>query len=234
MEEIEEKREVYNSFIEGQFAGFEKTATMIGYIVERMQEANIISGNVSISGRIKSFKSVYENTGKKAVDDCFGLRIIGPVEDLRKIEHEIKKFFIVDATKDHGRKNNSAYNAIHEMIHVIKPASDDNGKTRDINSEKFPEIEIQYWDEELMHKCLYGELSYAKYKSKDLQNIMSRLAEDRDAVLADLPMFYIIEGERMKALTAEETLYKMYPEIKRLERIENIKANSRKEAVGSR
>jgi len=156
------------------------------------------------------------------------------VEDLRKIEHEIKKFFIVDATKDHGRKNNSAYNAIHEMIHVIKPASDDNGKTRDINSEKFPEIEIQYWDEELMHKCLYGELSYAKYKSKDLQNIMSRLAEDRDAVLADLPMFYIIEGERMKALTAEETLYKMYPEIKRLERIENIKANSRKEAVGSR
>ena len=63
---------------------------------------------------------------------------------------------------------------------------------------------------------------------------MSRLAEDRDAVLADLPMFYIIEGERMKALTAEETLYKMYPEIKRLERIENIKANSRKEAVGSR
>ena len=65
MEEIEEMREVYNSFIEGQFAGFEKTATMIGYIVERMQEANIISGNVSISGRIKSFKSVYENTGKK-------------------------------------------------------------------------------------------------------------------------------------------------------------------------
>ena len=60
------------------------TATMIGYIVEKMKNANIISNEVSISGRIKSFKSAYENTGKKAVDDCFGIRIIGPMDDLRK------------------------------------------------------------------------------------------------------------------------------------------------------
>ena len=67
------------------------TAAMIGYIVEKMKRANIVSGNVSVSGRIKSFKSAYENTGKKAVDDCFGIRIIGPMEDLKKIQAEIEK-----------------------------------------------------------------------------------------------------------------------------------------------
>ena len=57
---------------------------------------------------------------------------------------------------------------------------------------------------------------------------------DRESVLENLPVFYIIEGNEIKRLSKQETVYKMYPEIKRLERIENIKANSRKEAVGSR
>ena len=91
MKSIDEMRKSYNSFIERQRVGYEMTAAMIGYIVEKMKRANIVSGNVSVSGRIKSFKSAYENTGKKAVDDCFGIRIIGPMEDLKKIQAEIEK-----------------------------------------------------------------------------------------------------------------------------------------------
>ena len=186
MKSIDEMRKSYNSFIERQRVGYEMTAAMIGYIVEKMQRANIVSGNVSVSGRIKSFKSAYENTGKKAVDDCFGIRIIGPMEDLKKIQAEIEKNFKVDATKDHSRKANSSYNAIHEMLH--------------------------------MHaKCLYGELSYANYKSKDLIAISERLENDRENVLSDLPVFYTIEGNKIKRLSKQDSLYKMYPEIKRIE-----------------
>ena len=154
------------------------TAAMIGYIVEKMKRANIVSGNVSVSGRIKSFKSAYENTGKKAVDDCFGIRIIGPMEDLKKIQAEIEKNFKVDATKDHSRKANSSYNAIHEMLHM-----------------------------------------HAKYtaKSKDLIAISERLENDRENVLSDLPVFYTIEGNKIKRLSKQDSLYKMYPEIKRIE-----------------
>lgn len=91
MKSIDEMRKSYNSFIERQRVGYEMTAAMIGYIVEKMKRANIVSGNVSVSGRIKSFKSAYENTGKKAVDDCFGIRIIGPMEDLKKYKQKLKK-----------------------------------------------------------------------------------------------------------------------------------------------
>ena len=205
-------RKSYNSFIERQRVGYEMTAAMIGYIVERMKEANIISSDISISGRIKSFKSAYENTGKKAVDDCFGIRIVGPMEDLKRIQAEIEKNFKVDATKDHSRKTNSSYNAIHEMLHMHAKYANSG-----MNPETFPEVEIQYWDEELKEKCLYGELSYAKYKSKDLENILTRLEEDRGSVLENLPVFYIIEGNTITRLSEQETLYKMYPEIKRIE-----------------
>ena len=53
---------------------------------------------------------------------------------------------------------------------------------------------MEYWDEELREKCLYGELSYANYKSKDLIAISERLENDRENVLSDLPVFYTIEG----------------------------------------
>ena len=138
MKSIDEMRKSYNSFIERQRVGYEMTAAMIGYIVEKMKRANIVSGNVSVSGRIKSFKSAYENTGKKAVDDCFGIRIIGPMEDLKKIQAEIEKNFKVDATKDHSRKANSSYNAIHEMLHMHAKYTANSG----INPETFPEVEI--------------------------------------------------------------------------------------------
>ena len=213
MKSIDEMRKSYSSFIERQRVGYEMTAAMVGYIVEKMKEANIISENVSISGRIKSFKSAYENTGKKAVDDCFGIRIVGPMKDLRKIQAEIEREFIVDATKDHSRKANSNYNAIHEMLHMKRKFAENN----EMNYETFPEVEIQYWDEELKQRCLYGELSYAKYKSKDLVAILARLEKDRETTLADLPAFYIIEGNKITRMSKEDALYKMYPEIKEIE-----------------
>ena len=213
MKSIDEMRKSYNSFIERQRVGYEMTATMIGYIVEKMKNANIISNEVSISGRIKSFKSAYENTGKKAVDDCFGIRIIGPMDDLRKIQAVIESEFTVDATKDHSRKVNSSYNAIHEMLHMKRKYASKSG----VNYETFPEVEIQYWDEELREKCVYGELSYANYKSKDLIAISERLENDRENVLSDLPVFYTIEGNKITRLSKQDSLYKMYPEIKRIE-----------------
>ena len=206
-------RKSYNSFIERQRVGYEMTATMIGYIVEKMKNANIISNEVSISGRIKSFKSAYENTGKKAVDDCFGIRIIGPMDDLRKIQAVIESEFTVDATKDHSRKVNSSYNAIHEMLHMKRKYASKSG----VNYETFPEVEIQYWDEELREKCVYGELAYSKYKSKDLIDILNRLEKDRERVLLDLPVFYMIEGREITRISKQEALYKMYPEIEEIE-----------------
>lgn len=230
MKSIDEMRKSYNSFIERQRVGYEMTATMIGYIVEKMKNANIISNEVSISGRIKSFKSAYENTGKKAVDDCFGIRIIGPMDDLRKIQAVIESEFTVDATKDHSRKVNSSYNAIHEMLHMKRKYASKSG----VNYETFPEVEIQYWEEELREKCVYGELAYSKYKSKDLIDILNRLEKDRERVLLDLPVFYMVEGREITRISKQEALYKMYPEIEEIEKgkkkvVRQVESNQEKD-----
>ena len=213
MKQIDEMRKSYNSFIERQRKGYEMTAAMVGYIIERMQEAGMISEDVCICGRIKSFKSAYENTGKKAVDDCFGLRIMGSKEDLEKIEQELRQMLIVDITNYHRKKKNTSYNAIHEMVHIRAKYMGNSG----IEPETFPEIEVQYWNDEVREKCVDGELSYAKYKSKDLLDIIERLNTNREQTLNDLPVFYEIKGREIKKLSKVATLYKMYPEIRQME-----------------
>ena len=213
MKSIEEMRASYYERIENQRRGYEITAAMIGYIVQKMQEASIISGNVSISGRIKSFKSAYENTGKKAVDDCFGLRIIADYEDLVKIEQELRKILVVDATKDHRKKANTQYNGIHKMVHMDSKYIKNNG----MKQEMFPQIEIQYWDKEMEQKCIYGELSYANYKKRDLPAILDGLDNNPETVYSNLPKCYEVKGKDIRMLTPQEALYKLYPEIRELE-----------------
>ena len=86
-----------------------------------------------------------------------------------------------------------------------------------IEPQLFPEIEIQYWDEEMRQKCLYGELSYANYKKRDLPAILNRLDMEPENAFRDLPMCYEIQGNNIRLLEPQETLYKLYPEIKELE-----------------
>ena len=76
---IEDAERVYNQDIASQTQGYEITAKLIGYVIQKMKAEGIISGNVKITGRIKSFKSAYENykLKGKVIDDCFGIRIIG-------------------------------------------------------------------------------------------------------------------------------------------------------------
>ena len=48
-------------------------------------------------------------------------------------------------------------------------------------------------------------------------SISERLENDRENVLSDLPVFYTIEGNKITRLSKQDSLYKMYPEIKRIE-----------------
>lgn len=198
----------YKSFIDHQKKGYEITAKMIGYIIERMKQNKIITGNVQITGRIKSYHSAYANSSKKSVDDCFGIRIIGKSEDLEKIEKQLEKILIVDRTKDH-RKKKKRYNAVHQMIHIKRQYTEGKGLDYDL----FPLIEVQYWDMNLEKLCTTGELSYANYKRSDFQRISKEYATDPNSVLGEMPVYYEIKGNNMHMLNPEETLFRLYPEI---------------------
>ena len=208
MTSVEDGKRYYKSFINHQIEGYEITAKMVGYIIERMRQENKISSEVQITGRIKSYYSAYENSNKKSVDDCFGIRIVGKKEDLSKIEKQLESFLVIDKTKDH-RKKKKKYNAVHQMVHMKKQYTD---KTQ-IDYNLFPLIEIQYWDMDLKKLCTTGELSYANYKKSDFQRISVEFVANPEKVLQEMPIYYEITGNNIHMLTPEETLYRLYPQM---------------------
>lgn len=208
MMDIDKTRKAYNTYVEEQRNGYEKTARLIGYIIEEMKKANIISSKVEVSGRIKGFESVYENTKKgKEIEDCFGIRIVGKEKDLEAIKKMLNQMLIVQKEKDHRKKLDTLYNGVHVIAHM-------NGTHKQL----IPVVEIQYWTEEVKEECMYGELAYIKYKNRNLKQVQQNLYNSSRNEYKDMPIFYEIKGENVRMLSKQETIYKMYPEIRKLEK----------------
>ena len=161
LQEVTELRRKYENEIEEKKGGFELIARIIGYTIYKMKMEGLLEQDVEVWGRLKSFKSAYENYQKKAIDDCFGIRIIAQNDgDLEKVRKQIEKLFVVDQTKDHRKKSASKYNAIHEMVHLDSKFIN----AHNMKEELIPAVEIQYWNNELEEMCETGEISYSKYK----------------------------------------------------------------------
>lgn len=203
----------YDSYINRQKKGYETTAKIIGYVIEKMQESRLISGNVQITGRIKSYQSAYENSKRKCVDDCFGVRIIAPESDLKRIRKELEQILVIKKTKYHIASEEKNYSAIHQMAYIKKRYI---GRS-DIDYELFPIVEIQYWDMHTADLCVSGELSYANYKKEDFKKILGEYLNNPQDALDELPIYYDIYGEDIRQLAPEETLFRLYPEIRQIE-----------------
>lgn len=217
------KKECYESFVTHQKNGYEITARLIGYVIEKMKTFGLISEHVKITGRIKSYKSVIANDKKKTIDDCFGIRIIGTEQEIEKIKEELAKVLLIDCVKDHKKCKNSNYKGLHQMVHIKKQFTE--GKN--IDYDLFPEIEVQYWTKQMEKDCTDGWLSYSHYKKEQFEKVIHELKQDRKAVLNQLPTYYEIKGTEMLEYFPEETLYKLYPEIRRMEIKEEISNDER-------
>lgn len=214
LQEVTELRRKYENEIEEKKGGFELIARIIGYTIYKMKMEGLLEQDVEVWGRLKSFKSAYENYQKKAIDDCFGIRIIAQNDgDLEKVRKQIEKLFVVDQTKDHRKKSASKYNAIHEMVHLDSSFI----SAHNMKEELTPAVEIQYWNNELEEMCETGEISYSKYKHKDMKRIQEMYDENPFDTYKNLPTYYEIRGNKIRMLSAEETLIKLYPDLIRHE-----------------
>lgn len=221
MKSIDEIKENYNKYIEQQILGYEMTAGIIGYAIEEMRKRGIIAKDAQITGRIKSFKSAYSNYQKdKKIDDCFGIRIMSNDDDLQVISRELSRILVISSTKDHRKRMNTGYNAVHQMAYI---RTDYIETLKNMDSNLFPLIEIQYWNKEVESQCLKGNLSYANYKHTDIGKIAERYKEDPESVYDELPLYYEIKGNVVKQLNKEETLNRLYPELQ-----ENLYQGTRK------
>ena len=211
MKDINMIKENYNNYIEQQKRGYEITAGIIGFAIEKLREKGLISHDVQITGRIKSFKSAYLNYKKdKKIDDCFGVRIMANDDDLRKIGKELSKILIIKSTKDHSQRTDTSYNAVHQMAYI-------NGEgietLKEMDSNLFPLIEIQYWTKEIEEKCWLGDLSYAHYKKRDIGKLAQQYKQNPESVYEELPLYYEIKGTEVRQLEKAETLDRLYPEL---------------------
>lgn len=211
MQENKELEKCYRQYIEQQTEGYEIIAKIIGYTVERMAQEGLIDSDVQISGRLKSFKSTFENDRRKGIVDCFGVRIVAKDEkDKVTIMQEIEKVLTVHKTRIHGTDGKERYKGIHHLVSMNEQYITDNERAKGIN---YPLVEVQYWTKELEKMCVGGELAYSKYKKKDLGSILELYRRDPEAVYSKLPICYEIKGNSARVLGKQEALFKIYPEI---------------------
>ncbi len=211
MQDKEKKEQCYKKYIEDQREGYEIIAKMVGYVIEKMAESGLIDEDVHISGRLKSFKSAYENDLKKVPDDCFGIRIVAKDEkDVKSIISEISKILIVLETRQHGTDGKEKYDGTHQIVDMHKGYAE---RSKTANNAIFPIVEIQYWTKELEEKCVNGELAYSRYKRKNIPRILEMYRKDPEMVYSKLPTYYEIKGNTARVLEKQETLFKIYPEI---------------------
>ena len=133
--------------------------------------------------------------------------------NLEKIQEAIAQMFEVELTRQHGTDGKERYDAKHQFI-VLKK---ENISMIKKEPHEMPLVEVQYWTRELEKMCVGGELAYAKYKNKDLQGIFELYKKNPQAVFEQLPTCYEIKGRTVRQLEHEETLFKMYPELKKPE-----------------
>lgn len=220
MQDKEKKEQCYKKYIEDQREGYEIIAKMVGYVIEKMTQSGLIDEDVHISGRLKSFKSAYENDLKKVPDDCFGIRIVAKDEkDVRSIIDEISKVLVILETRQHGIDGKEKYDGTHQIVDMDKKYAEKSGlASRTI----FPLVEIQYWTKELEEKCVNGELAYSRYKSKNIPRILELYRQNPETVYSKLPTYYEIKGNTARVLDKQETLFKIYPEIEAEEKKKTI------------
>ncbi len=207
----EEIKDNYNLMIEQKRRGFEVTLKIVSSAIQRMKEEAIISDDVAISARLKSFKSAYENSIKgKKVDDCFGIRIVARNEqELEKIEETIQEILNIVKSKNHKTNHSTGYNALHQMA-ILK---ENFALANNMEHEQFPIVELQYWTKEIEKDCVHGELAYSRYKKKDMEKIRKTYKESPSDLYPLLPVFYEVKGDKIRTLSSEETLRKMYPDL---------------------
>ena len=226
-----EEYSLYKRYIEAQRDEYELAIIEIYEIINKLidgikvrNEILKISDNVRVEGRIKSFKSAFKNDlrDSKALDDCFGIRIIADnIKDASIIRQVIKRIsnsrlrkllgdavsedsvFKIIKEKNHAKRINTNYDAIHQIA------------IRNPKESSSPLIEIQYWDKKTEERCTCGDLNHSKYK-----HIQGRFEEIKNGRIGiEIPEYYEFDEEgNLFVLDKEQAILKMFPEMVDVER----------------
>lgn len=180
---------------------------------------NLINEDVTIQqieARIKSYKSfsknLYSSTEKlKNLDDCFGIKMMLPDDDgIKKVIDKLKNAgYSIRQIKDHKKKANTNYNAVHAIL--------------ELKDSQIP-FEIQLRTPERAE----GRLPHDLYKLYGAKNNIThtdkiRVAEEfvrlakmkmngqYNLLIQEIPICYRIEDGKLVRLNTKEIIRNLFP-----------------------
>lgn len=217
----EQAREIYKRYVEEQQEQFIAFINYLNQYLNKLKEQNEVLKNVQLRARIKATKSALKNYEIKALNDVFGIEFVCENEEgITILQDEMKKILNVTRIKVHNKNN--GYRAIHhsctmkkKLVEKLNILLEQKG-IKPVGMDLFPLIEIQYKTSNVFGEANLGKANYQKYKhieEEQLKRIKQLYESGKLAVGELIPYMWMSSSTdgKMKKLSTEEILRKMYP-----------------------
>lgn len=213
-----EKENIFNEYLNEQQEQFIRIINYINEYMNTLREKGIISSFLEMRARIKSKESAFNNDGVKALNDVFGMELICASEEEINIAIEsLSKLFIVVKRKVHNNKN--GYKALHYTCSAKEDLIELLWQMQ-FEKDYIPLIEFQYKTIAVDYRSTYGKKNHEEYKHTDIEQVQRLYDEGKLIQGKNIPYMWISDSnnKKMRKLTVEETIKKMYPSIKMKEK----------------
>lgn len=219
----EQARKIYEKYVDEQQEQFITFINYLNQYINKLKEQNEVLKNVQLRARIKSTRSALRNYEIKALNDVFGIEFVCENEEgLTILQNEMNRILNVTRIKMHNKNN--GYKAIHhsctmkkELIKKLNILLEQEG-VKSVGWDLFPLIEIQYKTSNVFGEANLGRANYQRYKhieDAQLRRIEQLYKSGKLAIGEIIPYMWMsssIDG-KMKRLSTEEILRKMYPTL---------------------
>ena len=200
----------YYNFVSDQREGFVRIILHINSLLNKLKDNGNISEYVELRARIKAPMSAIKNDRKKTLDDVFGIEILTATEkEIEIVKNEIEKYMIANEERCNKWDKPNGYKAEHRMLTLKKDKTEQLGLENE-EYENIPEIEFQFKTLEVAINAAIGNASHSKYKNVNQEEIQKRY-DTNGFSRTEIPKMWVSDHGRMRALSNEEILKKMYP-----------------------
>lgn len=201
---------LYSDYITNQKRGFIETIKIVDKLITDLQDNGELTEYVKINARIKSTESALKNDDikNKALNDAFGMEIIAGTESaLKRIMDKLEEYMRV--RKENPINKDNGYVAMHKIMDLEKEAYTKLA-TGNVPYNEVPLIEIQFKTFEVKENATSGPANHWEYKGETREQIQAMY--DRNGFNEhNLPIMYAVENHKIRILSKQETIRKLYP-----------------------
>lgn len=199
---------IYNEYVEEQRKGFIAVMNFVNSKINNLIDEGRVSEFIQIRARIKSVASTLLNDSNKALDDIFGIEIITATEEeYDTIIRNLIPYMHKTKSKNHDKPN--GYKAKHKYWTFKKDKME--YLEGDFEYERnIPMVEFQFKTSEVQVKANIGSANHEDYKGEKREYIQKKYDEGGFGIF-NTPFMWASEDRKMRLLSKEETLKKIYP-----------------------